>query len=152
LKATEIIDIGHVGEVEHINTSLVDMLVGGDFIPVIAPIGVGEDGLSYNINADVVAAAVAHSLKAEKLILLTNTPGLLDQNDNLLTGLTPKEIQRLLDDGIIYGGMIPKIRSAREAVEKGVHSVHIIDGRVQHAVLLEVFTDKGIGTLIQKSN
>lgn len=148
LKASEIIDIGHVGEVESIDTAVVDMLIHGDFIPVIAPIGVGEDGQSYNINADLVAAKMAAVLQAEKLIMLTNTAGLLDANGNVLTGLQIDEVQRLIDDKVIHGGMLPKINSAVEAVNAGVGSVQIIDGRVEHAVLLEVFTDQGIGTLI----
>jgi acetylglutamate kinase len=148
LDAPEIIDIGHVGEVESIDTAVVDMLIHGDFIPVIAPIGVGKDGQSYNINADLVAAKLAQVLQAEKLIMLTNTPGLLDTNGNVLTGLDLAEVARLIDDGIINGGMLPKINSAVEAVNGGVASVQIIDGRVEHAVLLEVFTDEGIGTLI----
>jgi acetylglutamate kinase len=148
LEATEIIDIGHVGEVESIDTAVVDMLIHGDFIPVIAPIGVGKDGQSYNINADLVAAKLANVLKAEKLIMLTNTAGLLDANGNVLTGLQVAEVERLIKDGVIHGGMLPKINSAVEAVNAGVGSVQIIDGRVEHAVLLEVFTDEGIGTLI----
>jgi len=148
LDAPEIIDIGHVGEVESIDTAVVGMLMQGDFIPVIAPIGVGDDGESYNINADLVAAKLAQVLQAEKLIMLTNISGLLDANGNVLTGLQVAQVQRLIDDGVIHGGMLPKIRSAVEAVNAGVGSVHIIDGRVEHAVLLEVFTDQGIGTLI----
>ncbi len=148
LEVPEIIDIGHVGEVESIDTAVVDMLIHGDFIPVIAPIGVGEDGQSYNINADLVAAKLAKVLKAEKLIMLTNTAGLLDANGNVVTGLEVEEVERLIEDGVIQGGMLPKIKSAVEAVNAGVGSVQIIDGRVEHAVLLEVFTDEGIGTLI----
>jgi len=148
LEASEIIDIGHVGEVESIDTAVVDMLIHGDFIPVIAPIGVGEDGQSYNINADLVAAKLAAVLQAEKLIMLTNTAGLLDVNGNVLAGLQVAEVQQLIDDKVIHGGMLPKINSAVEAVNAGVGSVQIIDGRVEHAVLLEVFTDQGIGTLI----
>jgi acetylglutamate kinase len=148
LEAPEIIDIGHVGEVESIDTAVVDMLIHGDFIPVIAPIGVGKDGQSYNINADLVAAKLAQVLKAEKLIMLTNTAGLLDANGNVLTGLNIAEVERLINEEVIHGGMLPKINSAVEAVKAGVGSVQIIDGRVEHAVLLEVFTDQGIGTLI----
>lgn len=148
--ASEIIDIGHVGQVADINTDVVDMLVHSDFIPVIAPIGVGEDGASYNINADLVAGKVAEKLKAEKLILLTNTPGLLDSNNEVLTGLDPEQVNALIADGTIYGGMLPKINCALEAVDNGVASAHIIDGRVPHSTLLEIFTDKGIGTLIHK--
>ncbi len=150
LDASEIIDIGHVGQVENISTDVVDMLVHSDFIPVIAPIGVGEGGESYNINADLVAGKVAEKLKAEKLILLTNTAGLLDGNGEVLTGLDPQRVNELIADGTIYGGMLPKINCALEAVANGVASAHIIDGRVPHSTLLEIFTDKGIGTLIHK--
>ncbi len=152
LEVPEIIDIGNVGEVENIDTAVIDMLVRGDFIPVIAPIGVGEDGQSYNINADLVAAKLAQVLQAEKLIMLTNINGLLDANGNVLTGLQVDEVQRLIEDGVIHGGMLPKINAAVEAVKAGVGSVQIIDGRVEHAVLLEVFTDQGIGTLICGNN
>jgi acetylglutamate kinase len=148
-KAPEIIDIGHVGEVESIDASVVDMLVHGDFIPVVAPIGVGKDGFSYNINADLVAGRMAEVLGAEKLILLTNTQGLLDGEGKLLTGLSTADVDRLIADGTIHGGMLPKIRCALDAVKSGVHSAHIIDGRVAHAVLVELFTDEGIGTLIR---
>lgn len=148
LSEPEIIDIGHVGEVEAIDTAVIDLLVGSDFIPVIAPIGIGPDGASYNINADVVAGRVAEALKASKLILLTNTPGLLDAEGRVLTGLTAERVQELIGDGTIHGGMLPKIQHALEAVENGVSSAHIIDGRVPHAVLLEIFTDTGVGTLI----
>ncbi len=149
MNAPEIIDIGHVGEVAAIQPGVVDMLTGGNFIPVIAPIGVGEDGESYNINADLVAGRLAESLHAEKLILLTNTAGLLDQNEEVLTGLNADRVDALIEDGTIHGGMLPKIRCALEAVERGVTCAHIIDGRVEHALLLEIFTDQGIGTLIQ---
>ncbi|RMG36201.1 MAG: acetylglutamate kinase [Gammaproteobacteria bacterium] len=148
-RPSEIIDIGHVGEVESIDASVVDMLVHGDFIPVVAPIGVGEDGFSYNINADLVAGKMAEVLKAEKLILLTNTPGLLDAKGQLLTGLTTTDVGRLIADGTIHGGMLPKIRCALDAVKSGVRTAHIIDGRVPHAVLVELFTDEGVGTLIK---
>lgn len=148
LNASEIIDLGHVGEVEHIDTKIVDMLVKDDFIPVIAPIGVDDKGNAYNINADLVAGKLAATLGAEKLILLTNITGLLDKNDNLLTGLTPSRIDDLITDGTIYGGMLPKMTSALDAVQGGVKSSHIIDGRLLHSVLLEIFTDNGIGTLI----
>ncbi len=148
MKVPEIIDIGHVGEVTHINTSIVDLLVKGDFIPVIAPIGLGKNGESYNINADLVAGKLAEKLQAEKLILLTNTRGLLDKKENLLTGLSTKKVDDLIADGTIFGGMLPKIQCALEAVENAVCSAHIIDGRVEHAVMLELFTDEGIGTLI----
>jgi len=149
LEAPEIIDIGHVGEVESVDASVVDMLVQGNFIPVIAPIGVGRDGLSYNINADLVAGKVAEVLQAEKLVLLTNTPGLLDKQGKLLTGLSAEDVDGLIADGTIYGGMLPKIACALDAVRSGVGSSVIVDGRVKHAVLLELFTDEGIGTLIR---
>jgi acetylglutamate kinase len=152
MNAPEIIDIGHVGEVESIDPAVVNMLVSGNFIPVIAPIGVGKDGLSYNINADLVAGKLAETLRAEKLMLLTNTAGLLDKNGKLLTGLTAAEVDKLIADGTIYGGMLPKIGCALSAVKSGVHTAHIIDGRVEHAVLLEIFTDEGVGTLIKSSN
>lgn len=150
LDVPEIIDLGHVGEVESIDVSVVNMLVQGNFIPVIAPIGVGEDGFSYNINADLVAGKMAEVLQAEKLILLTNTQGLLDKQGNLLTGLSAEQVDGLIEDGTIHGGMLPKIRCALEAVRAGVRAAHIIDGRVEHAVLLELFTDEGVGTLIRR--
>jgi len=146
--APELIDMGHVGEVERIDSGVVDMLIQGDFIPVIAPIGVGEDGSSYNINADLVAGEIAEVLGAEKLLLLTNTSGLLDKNEKLLTGLSIAHVNELISDGTIYGGMLPKIQCAMDALQGGVNSVHIIDGRVPHAVLLELMTDKGVGTLL----
>jgi acetylglutamate kinase len=149
LDAPEIIDLGHVGEVSSIDASVVDMLIGGDFIPVIAPIGVGDDGHSYNINADLVAGRMAEVLEAEKLILLTNTPGLLDKQNNLLTGLRTVDIDNLIADGTIHGGMLPKITCALSAVNSGIGAAHIIDGRVEHSVLVELFTDEGVGTLIQ---
>ena len=149
--ASEIIDLGHVGEVSSIDPSVVDMLGRSDFIPVIAPIGVGDDGRSYNINADLVAGKIAEVLKAEKLILLTNTAGILDKQDNLLTGLSIKDVDDLIADGTISGGMIPKTRCATDALNGGVTSVHIIDGRVEHAVLLELFTDQGVGTLLLRA-
>jgi len=152
MKAPEIIDIGHVGEVESIDTAVVDMLVQGNFIPVIAPIGVGKDGLSYNINADLVAGKMAEALRAEKLMLLTNTAGLLNKNGEVLTGLTAAEVDALITDGTIHGGMLPKISSALSAVKAGVNTAHIVDGRVNHAVLLEIFTDEGVGTLIKSSS
>ena len=142
-------DLGFVGEVERIDTSLVALLDQQDFIPVIAPIGVGEQGESYNINADLVAGAVAEAVGAEKLILLTNTPGLLDQEGTLIPRLTAQRVADLIDDGTIHGGMLPKIRCALDAVDGAVHTAHIIDGRRQHALLLEVLTDSGIGTLIE---
>ena len=146
--ASEIIDLGHVGEVSSIDPAVVDMLGRSDFIPVIAPIGVGADGRSYNINADLVAGKVAEVLRAEKLILLTNTAGILDKQGGLLTGLSMQDIDNLIADGTISGGMIPKTRCATDALKGGVNSVHIIDGRVDHAVLLELFTDQGVGTLL----
>ncbi len=147
-QASEIIDIGHVGEVSSIDPAVVDMLSKSDFIPVIAPIGVGADGRSYNINADLVAGKVAEVLNAEKLILLTNIPGILDKQSKLLTGLTITDIDALIADGTISGGMIPKTRCGTDALKGGVKNVHIIDGRVEHAVLLELFTDQGVGTLL----
>ncbi|MCX4193815.1 acetylglutamate kinase [Methylophaga sp. OBS1] len=149
VKAPEMIDLGHVGKVSSIDTSVIDMLIHSDFIPVIAPIGVGSDGESYNINADLVAGKIAEVLQAEKLILLTNTAGLLDADGKLLTGLNARQVNELIDDGVIYGGMLPKIGCALDAVQAGVTTAHIIDGRVQHAVLLELFTDEGVGTLIR---
>jgi acetylglutamate kinase len=146
--APEIIDLGHVGEVESIDPSVVDMLGYSDFIPVIAPIGVGKEGHSYNINADLVAGKVAEVLKAEKLLLLTDITGVLDKQGNLLTGLTIKDVDLLIADGTISGGMIPKTRCATDALKGGVSAVHIIDGRVENAVLLELFTDQGVGTLL----
>ena len=151
LNAPEIIDLGHVGEVVKINTKVLDMLIKDDFIPVIAPVGVDEHGASYNINADFVAGKVAEALNAEKLMLLTNIPGLLNKEGELLTGLNSDKVAELIKDGTIYGGMLPKIQCALDAVENGVKSSHIIDGRVEHAVMLEVFTDDGVGTLITSS-
>lgn len=148
-QSSEILDIGHVGEVEHIDTAVVDMLLQGNFIPVIAPVGVGADGHAYNINADLVAGKLAEVLKAEKLILLTNIKGLLDKQGELIESLDAEKVEQLIADETIHGGMLPKIDSALTAVQNGVRSAHIIDGRVAHAVLLEVFTDAGIGTLIQ---
>lgn len=146
--APEIIDIGHVGEVTRVNTQVLDMLSQSDFIPVIAPIGVDADGASYNINADLVAGKVAEVLRAEKLILLTNISGLQDKNGEVLTGLSTQEVDNLIADGTIYGGMLPKIQCALDAVHAGVTSAHIIDGRVPNSTLLELFTDEGVGTLI----
>ena len=147
--AAEMLDIGQVGEIQSIDPEVISLLESREFIPVVAPIGVGEDGQSYNINADLVAGKLAEILRAEKLILLTNTPGVLDKNGNLLTGLTPKQVDGLFADGTIHGGMLPKIGSALDAAKSGVKSVHIIDGRVEHALLLEVLTDQGVGTLIR---
>jgi len=145
----DLIDIGQVGDITQIDPSLISFLDKGDFIPVIAPIGVGEDGESYNINADVVAGKLAEILKAEKLVLLTNTPGVLDKAGNLLTGLTPRDIDDLVADGTLSGGMLPKIGSALDAARNGVKSVHIIDGRIEHCLLLEILTDHGVGTMIK---
>lgn len=150
MNAPEIIDIGHVGEVASIDPAVLRMLENSDFIPVIAPIGVGEDGQSYNINADLVASKLASTLQAEKLILLTNTPGVLDRDGELLTGLRAERVAELIADGTIHGGMLPKIRCALDAVQSGVNTAQIIDGRVAHAVLLEVLTDAGVGTLIKR--
>lgn len=148
LDAPEIIDIGHVGEVDQIDTEVLQVILGSNFIPVIAPIGVGEDGSTYNINADLVAGKLAEVMQAEKLMLLTNVAGLLDKNGEILTGLTTRQVDELIADGTISGGMLPKIRCALDAVKTGVTSAHIVDGRVPHAVLLETFTDQGMGTLI----
>ena len=145
----EFIDVGQVGDITSIDPSIIEFLDTGDFIPVIAPIGVGVDGDTYNINADVVAGKLAEILNAEKLILLTNTPGVLDKSGNLLTGLTPRQIDDMVADGTLSGGMLPKISSALDAARSGVKTVHIIDGRVEHALLLEVLTDEGVGTLIK---
>lgn len=142
-------DLGQVGEVESIDPAVVKMLDNDDFIPVIAPIGVGADGVSYNINADLVAGKLASVLGAEKLLLLTNTPGVLDPDGELLTGLEARETDDLIRQGIIHGGMLPKVSCALEAVKSGVKTSHIIDGRVRHSVLLELLTDSGVGTLIK---
>jgi acetylglutamate kinase len=145
----EIIDLGHVGEVSTIDPSVVSMLDNDNFIPVIAPIGVGEDGTSYNINADIVAGKLATVLGAEKLLLLTNTAGILDKNEVLLTGLDAKKVDDYITDGTIHGGMLPKVNCALDAVKSGVKTAHIIDGRVEHSVLLELLTDEGVGTLMK---
>ena len=145
----EKLDIGQVGEIDAIDPDVISSLENGGFIPVVAPIGVGKNGESYNINADLVAGKLAEVLKAEKLVLLTNTPGVLDRNGKLLTGLTPKRIDELVAEGTLSGGMLPKIASALDAARGGVKSVHIIDGRVEHALLLEILTDEGVGTLIR---
>jgi acetylglutamate kinase len=145
----KMIDIGQVGEITSIDPSIIKFLDTGDFIPVIAPIGVGADGDTYNINADVVAGKLAEVLRAEKLVLLTNTPGVLDKRGELLTGLTPRDIDEMVADGTLSGGMLPKIASALDAARSGVKSVHIIDGRVEHCLLLEILTDQGVGTLIK---
>jgi len=145
----DLIDVGQVGDIVQIDPSLIGHLETGGFIPVIAPVGVGKDGETYNINADVVAGKIAEVLKAEKLVLLTNTPGVLDQSGSLITGITPKQIDDMVDDGTLSGGMLPKIGSALDAARNGVKSVHIIDGRVEHALLLEILTDHGVGTMIK---
>ena len=148
-KPEEMLDIGQVGEIAAIDASVISTLEQGGFIPVVAPIGVGLEGESYNINADLVAGKLAEVLRAEKLVLLTNTPGVLDKDGNLLTGLTPKRVEELVGDGTLSGGMLPKIASALDAARSGVKGVHIIDGRVEHALLLEIFTDEVVGTLIR---
>jgi len=145
----ELVDIGLVGEIEKIDPELINLLDSRDFIPVIAPIGVGHEGEAYNINADLVAGKLAETLRAEKLVLMTNTVGVLDRNGKLLTGLTASGIDALFADGTIHGGMLPKIGSALDAVRNGVKSSHIIDGRVDHALLLEVLTNEGVGTMIR---
>ncbi len=145
----DLIDVGQVGDIVQIDPSLIGNLEGAGFIPVIAPIGVGKDGETYNINADVVAGKVAEVLKAEKLVLLTNTPGVLDKAGQLITGITPKQIDDMVEDGTLSGGMLPKISSALDAARNGMKSVHIIDGRVEHALLLEILTDHGVGTMIK---
>ena len=145
----KMLDIGLVGVISKIDPHIISFLDSGDYIPVIAPIGVAADGETLNINADLVAGKLAEVLHAEKLILLTNTPGVLDKDGNLLTGLTPKQIDALVEDGTLSGGMLPKISSALDAARGGVKSVHIIDGRVEHALLLEILTDEGVGTLIK---
>jgi acetylglutamate kinase len=149
LRASEIIDMGHVGEVDEVDTSVIHMLISGNFIPVIAPIGVGKDGHSYNINADLVAGKIASSLHAEKLILLTNTQGILDHTGALISGIDQQHAAELIKKGTIQGGMLPKVQCALDAVKDRVNSAHIIDGRVPHAVLLELFTDQGVGSLIK---
>ena len=143
------VDLGQVGEIESIDPSVIGALEQGGFIPVVAPIATGADGTTYNINADLVAGKLAEVLHAEKLVVLTNTPGVLDKSGKLLTGLTPRRIDELVAKGVISGGMLPKIGSALDAARNGVKSVHIIDGRVPNALLLEVLTDQGVGTLIK---
>ena len=149
LEEPEIVDLGQVGEVRSIDCSVVDMLMRADFIPVIAPIGCDESGRSYNINADIVAGRLAEAMQAEKLILLTNTPGVMDARARLLPALTADEAQRLADDGTIAEGMLPKVRCALQAVQAGVRTATITDGRVEHAVLLELLTDTGVGTQVR---
>jgi len=150
MQTPEIIDIGHVGEVQSINVHLLESLQTADIIPVIAPIGVGGDGVTYNINADLVAGRLAAELRAEKLMLLTNVAGVKNRNGEVLTGLTAESVRALIDDGTISGGMLPKVACALDAVAAGVQSAHIIDGTVEHAVILEIFTDSGVGTLISR--
>jgi len=147
----QMLDVGYVGEIESIDPSIVRALDDDQFIPVISTIGFGEDGYAYNINADLVAGKLAEILKAEKLVMMTNTPGVLDKNGTLLTGLSAKRIEELFADGTISGGMLPKISSALDAAKGGVHAVHIIDGRVPHALLLEILTEAGVGTKITSS-
>ena len=149
VNASEIIDLGHVGKVTGINPNVLHTFLRSDIIPVIAPIGVGSKGETYNINADSVAASIAAVMESEKLILLTNTAGVMD-GDSLLTGLSPSAVEDLITEKVIYGGMLPKVRCALDALSSGVHSAHIIDGRIEHAVLLELLTAAGIGTLIQR--
>ncbi|MEM6606757.1 MAG: acetylglutamate kinase, partial [Pseudomonadota bacterium] len=150
MKASEIVDIGQVGEVESIDREILDVIVDSDFIPIIAPVGADGDGRTYNINADLVAGKIAEVMGAEKLMLLTNVGGLLDREERLLTGLSAEHAQHLIDNGTVHGGMLPKMRCALEAVNGGVFAAHIIDGRVPHAVLLEIFTDAGMGTIITR--
>jgi len=145
----DLIDVGQVGDITQIDPSLIGHLEAGGFIPVVAPIGVGKAGETYNINADVVAGKIAEILKAEKLVLLTNTPGVLDEGGQLITGMTPKQIDDMVANGTLSGGMLPKISAALDAARNGVRSVHIIDGRVEHALLLEILTDHGVGTMIK---
>lgn len=145
----EVLDLGHVGEIESVDPEIIHSLLASGFVPVIAPIGSGREGETYNINADLVAGKIAEILKAEKLILMTNTPGVLDKDGHLLTGLSAREIDALFADGTISGGMLPKISSALEAARSGVHSVHIVDGRVPHCLLLEILTNEGVGTMIR---
>jgi acetylglutamate kinase len=144
----EIIDIGLVGKVKNINSELIVSLSQNSFIPVIAPTGIGDAGETYNINADVVAGEIAAALQAEKLLLLTDVEGVLDKNKNLINAMSDKEALKLIDDGIVEGGMFPKVKCCLKALKNGVKKAHIIDGRLKHAILLEIFTDKGIGTEI----
>jgi len=148
LNASEIIDIGQVGEITHVNTEILTTLTSSEFIPVIAPIGMGQDGQSFNINADIVAGKVAESLNAEKLLLLTNTPGILDAQGNTISKIRQSEVEKLIYDRVITEGMLPKVQCALDAVAGGVHTVQIVDGRVAHALLLEIFTASGVGTQI----
>ncbi|MFT4767212.1 MAG: acetylglutamate kinase [Glaciecola sp.] len=150
LDAAEIIDIGQVGEVRQIDREILDVILDSNFIPVIAPIGADDEGNTYNINADLVAGKIAQVMQAEKLMLLTNVAGLLDASGSVLTGLSTARVDELIADGTVYGGMLPKIGCALDAVKSGVASAHIVDGRVPHAVLLEIFTDEGMGTKITR--
>ncbi len=150
-KADELLDIGQVGEITHIDPEIIQLLDARDFIPVVAPLGSDSEGNAYNINADVAAGKIAGVLRAEKAIFMTNTPGVLDKEGQLLTGLTPQEVDTLIADGTISGGMIPKVGYAVDAVNNGVKSAHIIDGRVEHALLLEILTPEGVGTLIKRA-
>jgi len=150
-KADELLDIGQVGEITHIDPEIIQLLDARDFIPVVAPLGSDSEGNAYNINADVAAGKIAGVLRAEKAIFMTNTPGVLDKQGQLLTGLTPQEVDALIADGTISGGMIPKVGYAVDAVNNGVKSAHIIDGRVEHALLLEILTPEGVGTLIKRA-
>ena len=145
---SEIIDIGLVGKVKTVNAGLIVSLAQNGFIPVIAPTGMGENGETYNINADIVAGEVAAALKAEKLLLLTDVAGVLDAEKNLINTMTDQEALHLIDEGIVEGGMFPKVKCCLKALRGGVKKAHIVDGRLKHAILLEVFTDKGIGTEI----
>jgi acetylglutamate kinase len=145
----ELVDIGQVGEFESIDPAIVNLLHTQDFIPVIAPVGVGANGESYNINADLVAGKIAEILRAEKLIMMTNIPGVMDKNGQLLTNLSAREIDEMFEDGTISGGMLPKISSALDAAKSGVNTVHIIDGRIEHSLLLEVLTEQAFGTMIR---
>ena len=144
------VDLGFVGDVVSVNKDVINMLIASDFIPVIAPLGVDAEGNTYNINADLVAGKVAEFLQAEKLMLLTNIKGVLGRDGEVVTGLTPKKVDSLIEDGTISGGMIPKIQCALDAVRSGVKSAVIVDGRVPHATLLEIFTNEGVGTLISR--
>jgi len=152
VSSSEAHDIGQVGEVASVDTDVLHMLGRSDFIPVIAPVAGGTDGKTYNINADLVAGKIAEVLHAEKLILLTNVEGLLDRDNKVLTGVSTRQVDELIADGTIQGGMLPKIQCALDAVQQGVSSAHIIDGRVPHAALLEIFSDEGIGTLISNKS
>ena len=148
--ASEIIDVGQVGEVRQVDREILDLIIDSDFIPVIAPVGADEDGNTFNINADLVAGKIAQVMQAEKLMLLTNVAGLMDADGEVLTGLSTSRVDELIADGTVYGGMLPKISCALDAVKSGVASAHIVDGRVPHAVLLEIFTDEGMGTKITR--